>query len=206
MSNTDSAGIRLVSSTATTKHQSSVPRRVNAHLSVVNICSLSAADVEKVVEAGMATTATTSCVCSLTVSAEECGIQTHDFETLHSMWVKAQEYLNSESDMPGPGSNKKSIATVCRGNYQFAVAEKKRMSWYFCSGQGVVTAMCPVLPSATAIKAKSKDQAHRRAAIKGSRYNLGNKLDQNRNKTPDFIHITYCHEYTVLSVLRPLAC
>ena len=26
--------------------------------------------------------------------------------------------------------------------------------------QGVVTAMCPVLPSATAIKVKSKDQAH----------------------------------------------
>ena len=80
---------------------------MNAHLSAVNIGSLSAADDEKVVEAGMSTTATTSCVCSLTVSAEECGIQTHAFETLYSMWVKVQEYLNSESDLPAPGSNKK---------------------------------------------------------------------------------------------------
>ena len=44
--------------------------------------------------------------------------------------------------------------------------------------QGVVTAMCPVLPPATTIKVKSKDQAYRRAPIKGSRYRLGNKYDQ----------------------------
>ena len=35
--------------------------------------------------------------------------------------------------------------------------------------QGVVTTMCPVLPSAMAIKVKSKDQAHQKAVIKGSR-------------------------------------
>ena len=115
----DSAGIRLVSSTATTKHQSSfqVPTRVNAHLSTVNIGSLSAADSEKVVEAGMVTTATTSSVCSLTVSPEECGIQTVAFETLHSMWVKAEECLNSESDIiPAPGSNKKSMMVASRSS------------------------------------------------------------------------------------------
>ena len=32
--------------------------------------------------------------------------------------------------------------------------------------RSIVTAMCPVPPSATAVKVKSKDQVHRRAAIK----------------------------------------
>ena len=54
--------------------------------------------------------------------------------------------------------------------------------------QGVVTAMCPVLPSATAIKVKSKDQAHTQAAIKGSRWRLGHKYDQNQNEIRDFVH------------------
>ena len=40
--------------------------------------------------------------------------------------------------------------------------------------------MCPVVPSATAIKVKSKDQAHWQASIKGSRQNLGQKYNQNR--------------------------
>ena len=47
--------------------------------------------------------------------------------------------------------------------------------------QGVVTAMCPVLRSATAIKMKSRDQAHRQATIKGSRRLLGHKSDQNQD-------------------------
>jgi hypothetical protein len=37
--------------------------------------------------------------------------------------------------------------------------------------------MCPVLPSAMAM-----DQAHQQATIKGSRYHLGQKYDQNPNK------------------------
>ena len=51
--------------------------------------------------------------------------------------------------------------------------------------QGVVTAMCPVLPAATAIKVKSRDQAHRRATIKGSRWCSGHINDQNQNKMLD---------------------
>ena len=47
--------------------------------------------------------------------------------------------------------------------------------------QGVVTAMCPVLRSATAIKMKSRDQAHRQATIKGSRRLLGHKSNQNQD-------------------------
>ena len=41
--------------------------------------------------------------------------------------------------------------------------------------------MCPVLRSATAIKMKLRDQAHRQATIKGSRKLLGNKSDQNQD-------------------------
>ena len=41
--------------------------------------------------------------------------------------------------------------------------------------------MCPVLRSATAIKMKSRDQAHRQATIKGSRRLLDNKSDQNQD-------------------------
>ncbi len=47
--------------------------------------------------------------------------------------------------------------------------------------------MCPVLPSATVIEVKSKDQAHQQATIKGSRYHLGQKYDQNPNKNRDFL-------------------
>ena len=53
--------------------------------------------------------------------------------------------------------------------------------------QGVVTVMCPVLPAATAIKVKSRDQAYRRATIKGSRWCSGHKYDQNQNKMSDVI-------------------
>ena len=56
--------------------------------------------------------------------------------------------------------------------------------------QGVVTAMCPVLPPATAIKVKSRDQAHRRATIKGSRWRSGRKYDQNQNKNTRRYNIT----------------
>ena len=41
--------------------------------------------------------------------------------------------------------------------------------------------MCPVLRSATAIKMKSRDQAHRQATIKGSRRFLDQKSDQNQD-------------------------
>ena len=41
--------------------------------------------------------------------------------------------------------------------------------------QGVVTAICPVHPSATAIKVKSRDQAYKIGAIKGSRWLFGLK-------------------------------
>ena len=41
--------------------------------------------------------------------------------------------------------------------------------------------MCPVLRSATAIKMKSRDQAHRQATIKGSRRLLDQKSDQNQD-------------------------
>ena len=44
--------------------------------------------------------------------------------------------------------------------------------------QGVVTAICPIHPPATAIKVKSRDQAYKIGAIKGSRWLLGPKLDQ----------------------------
>ena len=47
--------------------------------------------------------------------------------------------------------------------------------------QGVVTTMCPVLRSATAIKMKSRDQAHRQATIKGSRRLLDQKSNQNQD-------------------------
>ncbi len=57
--------------------------------------------------------------------------------------------------------------------------------------QGVVTAMCPVLPAATAIKVKSRDQAHRRSAIKGSRGCSGHKYDQNQNKMSDVIYLVH---------------
>ena len=46
--------------------------------------------------------------------------------------------------------------------------------------QGVVTATCPIHPSATAIKVKSRDQAYKIGAIKGSRWLLGPKLDQSK--------------------------
>ena len=49
------------------------------------------------------------------------------------------------------------------------------------SEQGVVTAMCLVLRSATAIKMKSRDQAHRQATIKESRRILDHKSDQNQD-------------------------
>ena len=42
--------------------------------------------------------------------------------------------------------------------------------------QGVVTAICPIHPSATAIKVKSRDQAYKIGAIEGSRWLLGPKL------------------------------
>ena len=48
--------------------------------------------------------------------------------------------------------------------------------------------MCSVLPAATAIKVKSRDQAHRRATIKGSRWRSGHKYDQNQNKMPDVVY------------------
>ena len=54
--------------------------------------------------------------------------------------------------------------------------------------QGVVTAICSVLPAATAIKVKSRDQAHRRVTIKGSRWRSGRKYDQNQNKMPDVVY------------------
>ena len=47
--------------------------------------------------------------------------------------------------------------------------------------QGVVTNMCPVFRSATAIKMKSRDQAHRQVTIKGSRRLLDQKSDQNQD-------------------------
>ena len=67
--------------------------------------------------------------------------------------------------------------------------------------QGVVTAMCPVLPPATAIKVKSRDQAHRRATIKGSRWRSGRKYDQNQNKNARRYNIivpcTHCFHCTL---------
>ena len=63
--------------------------------------------------------------------------------------------------------------------------------------QGVVTAMCSVLPAATAIKVKSRDQAHRRATIKGSRWRSGHKYDQNQNKMPDVV----CTMHTLLTLM-----
>ena len=48
--------------------------------------------------------------------------------------------------------------------------------------------MCSVLPAATAIKVKSRDQADRRATIKGSRWRSGHKYDQNQNKMPDVVY------------------
>ena len=43
----------------------------------------------------------------LSVSAEESGIHTLAFETIHSIWVKAEHYLKSERDIvPSPGSDK----------------------------------------------------------------------------------------------------
>ena len=75
--------------------------------------------------------------------------------------------------------------------------------------QGVVTAICPVLPPATAIKVKSRDQVHRRATIKGSRWRSGRKYDQNQNKNARrYIPCTHCfHRATVLisTVLYPVA-
>ena len=59
---------------------------------------------------------------------------------------------------------------------------------YVHTCQGVVTAMCSVLPAATAIKVKSRDQAHRQAMIKGSRWRSGHKYDQNQNKMPDVVY------------------
>lgn len=50
------------------------------------------------------------------------------------------------------------------------------------TSQGVVTAICPVLPLVTAIKTKLKDQAHRQATTKGSRWWLGHKYDQIQSK------------------------
>ena len=67
--------------------------------------------------------------------------------------------------------------------------------------QGVVTAMCPVLPPATAIKVKSRDQAHRRATIKGSRWRSRRKYDQNQNKNARCYNIiipcTHCFHCTL---------
>ena len=54
--------------------------------------------------------------------------------------------------------------------------------------QGVVATMCSVLPAAMVIKVKSRDQAHRRATIKGSRWRSGHKYDQNQNKMPDVVY------------------
>ena len=67
--------------------------------------------------------------------------------------------------------------------------------------QGVVTAMCLVLPPATTIKVKSRDQAHRRATIKGSRWRSGHKYDQNQNKNArrynTIIPCTHCFHCTL---------
>ena len=73
--------------------------------------------------------------------------------------------------------------------------------------QGVVTTMCPVVRSATAIKMKSRDQAHRQATIKGSRRLLDQKSDQNQD---DFaipcILLNTCYKLsTVVHQSRKLA-
>ena len=45
--------------------------------------------------------------------------------------------------------------------------------------QGVVTAICPIHPSATAIKVKSRDQAYKIGAIKGSGWLFGSQIGSN---------------------------
>ncbi len=55
--------------------------------------------------------------------------------------------------------------------------------------------MCSVLPAATAIKVKSRDQAHRRAMIKESRWCSGHKYDQNKKNARRCIY----HAHTINS-------
>ena len=46
----------------------------------------------------------------MSVSCKESGIENIPFVTLHAMWTKAEEYLNSPSKvMPVPGDDKKAM-------------------------------------------------------------------------------------------------
>ena len=59
--------------------------------------------------------------------------------------------------------------------------------------------MCPVLRSATAIKMKSRDQAHRQATIKGSIRLLDQKSDQNQdNFAMSCILLNICYKLSTV--------
>ena len=54
---------------------------------------------------------------TLSVSAEECGIQTLPFETISAIWVKAEQYLNSERDIvPAPGNDSKAMMVTSKSS------------------------------------------------------------------------------------------
>ena len=56
-------------------------------------------------------------VCALSIPAEECGIHTLSFETVSAMWVKAEQYLNSERDIvPAPGSDSKAMMVASKSS------------------------------------------------------------------------------------------
>ena len=56
-------------------------------------------------------------VCTLSVAAEESGIETLSFETIHAIWVKAEQYLISEKDIvPAPGNNSKAMMVASQSS------------------------------------------------------------------------------------------
>jgi hypothetical protein len=55
---------------------------------------------------GSSSCASAKAKCVISVPAEESGIQSLAFETIHSIWVKVESYLKSEVDIvPAPGVN-----------------------------------------------------------------------------------------------------
>ena len=127
----DAAGLRIMSGTRKWSCGCQGTSRVNAPsvpetLSINSLCSEVATGEEKMEADNMAITSnsTSSSSSMMSISPEECGIETLTFETVHAIWTKAEQYLKSENDIvPAPGSNTKSMMVASKtSNYPHFVS------------------------------------------------------------------------------------
>ena len=106
-----------------TRRQSCTCQSINAVNALSVPESYSVDSLCREVENGVTNTGNSQCC--ITVSPEECGIRTLAFETIHAIWMKAEQYLNSENDIvPASGSNKNSmmVASKCSNIPHFVSA------------------------------------------------------------------------------------